>query len=313
MDTERSLKQKQYLRDAIAAEIDQSGLSNNRFASERLGFSATSKLSHVLNSWDKPGLVGEETWQVIEKYLSERNDYKIVATDNLLRVWNVCERAYQMKRVMTICGEGGYGKTLALLKFKEKVERERRYTVYYFDASMVKTRKQFIVGLMKVLGCYKEGTISAQLPEIREYMRKKEALLIIDEISSLEGRNVTITKDIMTALYNITGIVFAGTPYFVNNINKGASRDAHLFSETKDRMFMIPEKLNGPTETEAEAIFKANGITGEALNIVMGRNPRMMRYSYKSKPTFRGISDCIVAIKIAVNNDDLGIKHLQVI
>ena len=68
----------------------------------------------------------------------------------------------------------------------------------------------------------------------------------------------------MTAFKDLCGIVFAGTPYFINNLNRGAIRDRHLFSETRDRLFMLPEQLQKPTEEEALAIFKANGIVDNA-------------------------------------------------
>lgn len=306
-------EQKKQLRNELLEEKEASGLSSNKFAVERLGFSNGSKLSHVVNKWDQEGFVGDDTWQLIEKYLQNKRGYKVIATSNLMKVWSVCERAYSFKKTMVVSGEGGYGKSEALVRFKEDIERKNLYRVYYFDASMVKTRKQFIVGLMNVLNCHKHGTLSYQIPIIRETVKKQDCLLIIDEVSSLEGKNVTILKDIMTATKDLCGMVLAGTPYFVNNINKGASKDKHLFSETKDRIFMLPEKLNAPTEKEAEAIFKANGIYGEALNIVMGRVPELIKKSYKAKPTYRGIADCITMIKIATGNSKSKVEPLSVL
>jgi DNA transposition AAA+ family ATPase len=308
-----SLETKKKLKNELEQEIKQSGLSNNKFAVERLGFKNPSKLSHVRNGWDKNGLVGDDTWRMIDNYLTSKRRYKGVATHNLKKIWDVCERAYNLRCPIVIAGEGGFGKTYALTRYKEKVEAERRFNVYYFDASTAKTRKQFVVGLMETLGCHKAGTMSRQVPIIREHLKKQDALIIIDEVSALEGRNVTILKDIMTAVKDVAGMVLAGTPYFVDNINKGASKDKHLYSETKDRLFMIPERLSAPTETEAEAIFKANGITGEALDIVMGRNPEMIKYSWTVKKTFRGIHDCITMIRMATSESANKLKELEVL
>lgn len=245
-------------------------------------------------------MVGTETWEVIEKYIQKTEHYKGVPTANLRKVWETCERAYSLKKPMAVVGEGGLGKTFALEKYKEHIESQRRFTVVYFDASMVKTNKQFIAGLMRALDCYKPGTMSAQLEEMRSFAQKQDMLICIDEVSSMEGHNVTITKDIMTAFKDICGIVFAGTPYFINNLNKGAIRDRHLFSETRDRLFMLPEQLQKPTPEEAEAIFRANGITAdEDLDIVLGRKPEFKAHSWLAKRTFRGIRDCIDLIKMA--------------
>ena len=295
-----SLDQKKQMRDRIIALQEASGLSGNEFAVKRLGFSNGSKFSHVRNNYDKPGMVGAETWEVIEKYIQKSDDYHGVPTANLKKVWETCERAYALKKPMAVVGEGGLGKTFALEKYKEYVESQRRFKVVYFDASMVKTNKQFIAGLMKALDCYKPGTMSAQLVEMRNFVTRQDLLICIDEVSSMEGHNVTITKDIMTAFKDICGIVFAGTPYFINNLNKGAIRDRHLFSETRDRLFMLPEQLERPTPQEAEAIFRANGITSkEELDIVLGRKPEFKAHSWLAKKTFRGIKDCIDLVKMA--------------
>lgn len=305
-----TLEQKEQLRDKIIALKDASGLSGNNFATQRLGFSNGSKFSHVNNNWDKPGMVGTETWEIIEKYITKTEGYTGVPTSNLKKIWETCERAYALKKPMAVVGEGGLGKTFALEKYKLHIEASKRFRVVYFDASMVKTNKQFIAGLMHALDCHKPGTMAAQLRMMRESIIKKDLLICIDEVSSMEGHNITIIKDVMTAFKDLCGIVFAGTPYFMNNLNRGAIRDRHLFSETRDRLFMLPEQLNRPTADEAMAIFKANGITSsEELEIVMGSKPEFKKHSWLAKQTFRGIKDCIDMIKMSeipnINYDNL--------
>jgi len=292
-------EQKKQLRDKIVALQEASGLSGNAFAVQKLGFSNGSKFSHVRNNWDKPGMVGDDTWEVIAKFIDKNEGYKAIATDNLKKVWNTCERAYTLKKAMAVIGEGGYGKTFSLEKFQEYNDRERRFKVVLFDASETKTRKQFINGLLNALDAYKPGTIADQLRYLREAVIKRDILLVIDEVSSLKDYHVVIIKDVMTVLKDICGIVFTGTPYFVNNLNKGALRNRHLFSETRDRLFMLPELLEQPTEQEALAIFEANGVTNdEDLNIVMGRDKRFLSHSWLVKKTFRGIRDSIDMLRM---------------
>lgn len=311
---EFSTEQKQALRDRIIALHEASGLSGNEFATKRLGFTNGSKFSHVRNNWDKPGMVGQDTWEAIEKYIDGSERYKGVATDNLKKVWETCERAYALKKPMAVVGEGGLGKTFALESYKRHIEAERRFKVVYFDASMIRTNKQLIAGLMTALDCYKVGTISSQLAEMRIQIRKQDVLICLDEVSSLEGHNVTIIKDVMTAFKDLCGIVFAGTPYFVNNLNRGASRDRHLFSETRDRLFMLPEVLAKPTAEDAEAIFRANGITDKAtLDIVMGRSDKkaLVSRSWLVKKTFRGIKDCIDMVRMAEMGQQINYNALN--
>lgn len=300
---EFSIEQKQALRDQIIAMFEASGLSANEFATKRLNFTNGSKFSHIRNSWDKTGMVGQDTWEAIEKYIEASSNYKIVATANLKKVFEACEMAYNLKKFIPIIGNGGYGKTIGLEKYKEYVERNKRFKVVYFEATKG-TQKQFITGLMEAMGCYEHGTIAAQIEVMRKFAMKQNMLVEIDEVSKLEGASVTVLKDVMTAFLDVCGIVMAGTPYFFKNLLRGSNRDRHLFSETKDRLFYINFTLNAPTEEEAEEIFKVNGITDrETLNILLNKisDPKkrqaLKSRSWLAKQSFRGVRDCIDMIR----------------
>jgi hypothetical protein len=78
-------------------------------------------------------------------------------------------------------------------------------------------------------------------------------------------------------------------------------------------VFMLPEKLDAPPDTEADSIFKANGILGEALAIAMGKVPELIKASWKLKRTYRGISDTITTMKIANSKDNSIYKPLSII
>jgi hypothetical protein len=296
-------EQKKALRDTIIGMQEASGLSGNEFATKRLSFTNGSKFSHVKNNWDKPGMVGQDTWEAIEKYIESASRYKIVATTNLKKVFEACEMAYNLKKFIPIIGNGGFGKTIGLEKYKEQVERNKRFKVVYFEATKG-TQKQFITGLMEAMGCYQHGTMAAQIEVMRAYAMKQDMLIMIDEVSKLEGHNVTVLKDVMTAMLDVCGIAMAGTPYFFKNLLRGSNRDRHLFSETKDRLFYITFELGAPTETEAEEIFKANSITDkETLNILLNRigDPKkrqaLKSRSWLAKQTFRGIRDCVDMVR----------------
>ncbi len=270
-------------------------------------------MSHLDTKWDVPGVIGDDTWSRLKKYINGRNAYKHVATRNYIDVVRTCDRAIQSKRALMIVGEGGYGKTCALLLHKEKLESEKK-KVYYFDCSGTNTRKRLIVGLMKEVGCYKEGIISSQLALLREYLLGKESLVIIDEVSALEGSKVTFLKDVMTALRGVCGLILSGTPYLLKNIERGANKDRFLFSETRDRIFMLPTVLHAPEDSEAEAIFRVNGIEGKWLRVMMGemRGEHLQQFYWRNKPTFRGIADAIDMVRIA-QAEERKIEYLQAI
>jgi DNA transposition AAA+ family ATPase len=283
-------EQKTAMSSKITVMLKESGLSQNAFANRMKVSSAM--LTHIINNPLKDKLVGDGTWEVIALKLSEKEGYKAVVTNNLRKVYDTCERAFNIRKPLVVLGEGGTGKTFALKKYREMCEKKGRKVVY-FDAATIRSRKQFVVGLMKAMGCHETGIITYQIERMKNYVTRTKMLIMIDEASALEGHLVTVLKDIMTEFRDLCGIVLAGTPYFMNNLNRGASQNFHLYSETRDRLFMLPERLERPGEEDALAIFTANGITGAKLDIVMGRNKNLMQYCWRNKPTFRGIRDCI--------------------
>lgn len=303
------ITEKKQLRDLLEEDLKNSGLSAAKYARERLGISDAA-LSRFWKEWNAVNVIGEKTWAAIKGYLDSKRTYRYVFTENVKKVWDVCERAYMTKKAMVVTGEGGYGKTVSLLKFKEKCERDRRMKVYYFDASMTKSRKEFIEGLMCCVDCYEKNAISRQIPLIRKKLEKENALLLIDEVSSLDGSKVVIIKDIMTALRDVCGVVLAGTPYFLKNLNQGKARNGHLFSETSDRIFMLPVSLMPPTAEDAKNIFIQNGISENSpqMAMLMGEYPKpgFERFSWSKKKTFRGISDCLISIRVAMTEFNHG-------
>jgi len=286
--------------------ITDSGLSNNKFAEERLGITK-GMISQVLNNWQSDGIVGENTWNTITKYLNSTEGYKRIATDNLKKVCEACQKAYEHKVFIPLVGESGYGKSDGFEYFKRYQESKKGFKIYYVNCEGLSTRKQFLAAILSVLNQSTEGTIKQQIARIKNVLTGKDCLLQIDEVSALREFNITVIKDLMTALKGICGIVFAGTPYFIINLNKGANKDKHLFKETRDRLFFITYELTAPTDKEAEQILTVNGLSGEALNIVLGKakNASMKQFAWHSKPTFRGISDCLTAIQIAYSETSI--------
>lgn len=309
-----SEEQKKKMHDELMKDFEASGLKATPYAKQRLGFKDGSKFNHIVKNWNTKGYVGEGTWTIVEKHLNKIKGYTGIVTRNMELVFEACRIAYLSKEAVVVSGSGGFGKTFALKKYKESIEKEGTHKVIYFDASMTSTRKQFVVELMNKIKCHKSGVIDAQILMIKEALATKKVVLIIDEVSSLKGERVTLIKDIITALKNVCGIVLAGTPYFMNNVYKGAAADKHLFSELKDRLYSIIYTLSKPSEEEANAIFIANGISGEELDIVMGKNKKLLFRSYKAKETFRGIANCITMIGVLQQDQqNLNIKYLQAI
>ena len=285
------VKQKQELKNWLKGQIEQSSLSQNNYGKETFGWTAGTT-SNVLTKWDVDGKVSDKTWQQLQNYKSTLLGYQGVETDNYKGVHKICKMARSVKSAMLIEGEGGYGKSFALKKFKEL---NPKIKVYYVDISLTgNTSKRVVSEIMKLTGDYKAGTIQKQLIEIRKRLSRENALVILDEVSSLQGYHVTVLKDIMTALDEVCGIVLSGTHYFMKNLNRGANRNRHLYNETRDRIFMHEKILTAPTDAEALLIFQANGLNDEQIKTVTGEG----KYTWEHKRTYRGIRDAIRLVKM---------------
>lgn len=234
----------------------------------------------------------------------KKNRIKAVRTRNFIEVERVCDSAYRMKRPLVLVGERGFGKSLALEAYKESNETSKLKIILIDVALVGATPKKLISSILEATGNYKAGTIDKQLKLIRENLIRSDSLLILDEVSAMRGRDITILKDIMTALRDITGIVLAGTPYFWKNLNRGTRNDQHLYGETMDRMFFIDNRLYPPKEDEVLAIFKANGLSAQEIAIVSGKSDNPVfneRFDWHQKPTYRGVADAIELILDARN------------
>ena len=272
---EYTLEKKEHLKNEIKRLIKESGLSDNNFAKDMLGFTNGSKLNHVLNRWNEKGVVGNATWQTIERYInfSQRfkGIYKYVATKNVIDICKACETAYQIKVNYPVIGNCGKSKTTGLTLYKNEIEKQNRFRVIYFNAQFCETAKQFICGLLDAAGCPKVGTIANQFLHLRESLKNEDCLVLIDEISALKASNIVVVKLLTSALKDICGTVLAGTQYFWDTIDKGVEKDKHLFRECKDRLYKYPLHLNNhTTKEEAEKILEANGITGVYLEFALG-------------------------------------------
>lgn len=292
-------KEKKELRDNLERLIKTSGISSNKYAAERLGVSGGT-ITNILNYWNTDGKVGDSVWTIVEKHVNQIGKCDGIATKNYKRVFDACDSAFYNKSAELVIGNGGYGKTYSLAKFKIAFERKMagKVKVYHFNSAVAPKPKKFIAALMKELGCWQAGQMSAQLLELRRHFKENNCLLLIDEASALKGKDAVVIKDILDAAKDLTGVVVAGTPYFLENILAGKAANRHLFSELEDRFFSIPAILEAPTQAEAEAIFKLNGLSSEQIDIVSGRTKKaeLKRFSWLSKPTFRGIDNCIQMI-----------------
>ncbi len=290
-----------YWAEILKQDYEEKGISLSKY-SELVGLPKAT-LSYILNGqYDK---LGKGTIAKLQKIFSDKVEYKGIVTNNLKTVFEAAEEARLMKKTVAIIGEGGYGKTYSLLKYREKLLKDG-YDVLYVNAALAgATRKKLVMALIEKTGNYFAGTIEKQLKELKRRLQRKKVVVIIDEVSAMKGSHITILKDLIDSLEGVP-IVLAGTPYFWQQLEKGANRNKHLYSELRDRIAFHVE-LSAPSINEAKAIFKVNGLTSEEIKEILTSNR-----DWLERRSFRAIRDAIIWVK-QKRNVKLDLEYLSII
>ena len=287
-----TLKQKLDVKQEIERLHKQSGLSAAAF-SERVGFTNPSVLSQLYN---RPDLIGEKAMETALKYIARKQKYVGVVTDNYNKCFTTLESAYQLKNLGVIIGNGGYGKSFAIERYRDEKEKGGKVHVYTVNLEGVHTQKSCVRTIIEAVGIptRERATVKQLIALLKDFLTARDCMLVLDEASALKGDKATVFKDIITALQGVCGLVLAGTPYLVENITKHALKGAHLFSELADRLPLVITILAEPTDEDAEAVFRANGCDDAQVEALMGRAGKEYKWMHwRNKPTYRGIYDCV--------------------
>jgi len=273
----------------------------------------TNTMNQFWTKWDT--IAGAKTWSALLHYRSSKQDEVIVNTPNVERVFDACNDALSMKLPLVIEGESGLGKSTALKKYRD-YGLSAGAKVYYVDLSPAESRvgehnireerKRVLAEIAQTVCAqgYKDGNKPAIIATIKESLAAKQnVLLILDEVSSLKGDYMTILKDLMSALKDVSGLILAGTPYFMKTVKNGATRDKYLFKELDNRIFIHKVVLSKPTEAIARNIFKHNGVNAEYMDLFCGiykkdgQEKKYGMWKWTNKPTYRGIMDLVKVYK----------------
>ena len=180
------------VRDALARLHRQSGLSAGAFA-QRVGFTNPSILSQFNTAID---LIGEKAMETALAYI-KKHEYVGVVTDNYAKVFRAMEAAYRLKNVQVIIGEGGYGKSFAIERYRDEKEREG-VKVYVVNLEGVRTKKGFVRTVAEAVGVklpYQRTVIKDLIGAVRE------ALLRLCDV-----HNIPVATNVATAEVLIQGL-----------------------------------------------------------------------------------------------------------
>lgn len=243
------------VRELVITHLEQKKISQNKLA-ETIGVS-NGTISNIVNEvWER---LNESMLLKIRSFFNTK-DWTIIETHNFLTVKNACNEAREFKKMISVIGYSGAGKTTALQHYYQK-----NANTYLVTCGRAMRTKQLLSEVLKSLGVNYLASDYEMVRMIIDELNKKESpLLIIDEASKLSPNALMYLQDIWDGIEDNGGIVIAGVEYLINNIKKGAEKNKMGMPEFYGRVskwiyLQLPEKK------EVEAICINNGLTDKDL------------------------------------------------
>lgn len=245
----------QEVRELVTTHLQQKQISQNKLA-EMIGVS-NGTISNIVNEvWER---LNESMLLKIKSFFNTK-EWTVIETYNFSFVQNACKEAREYKRMISIIGYSGAGKTTALQHYYKKTAN-----TFLVTCGRAMRTKQFLSEILKSLGVnYLASDYEMVRMIIDELNKKDNPLLIIDEASKLSQNALMYLQDIWDGIEDNAGIIIAGVEYLINNIKKGAEKNKCGMPEFYGRVskwvyLQLPEK------EEVEAVCTNNGLTDKEL------------------------------------------------
>ena len=264
---------KNSIKEQVALQMNQKGLSQNRFA-KLLGISSA-QLSNILTgNWDK---ISDGMWNSVRSKLGgdSKQGWLILTTQNFASVEAVCDDAKDNQRMLGIIGPTGLGKTKALQSYAQS-----NPNTGYVLCDFLMTQKSLMVAVAKAFGLDSNGTKQVLMNRVCERMNKMDKpLLILDDLGKVNDRIYRIIQLFYDRTEGNAGIVVAGVQSLRNYLEKCAHRDKVGFRELLSRIEYWQE-LRGPARSEVKGLCNMYGIEdGDVVRFItrVSDNFRILR------------------------------------
>ena len=203
------------------------GISQNQLATE-LGVSAAQLINIKRGDWE----------QVSEKMLNgilvktRANNWALVSTPNLKYIEATCNDARQNRRLLSVFGYTGAGKTTGLTHV-----RNTTVNTAYVLANTLMNRKTFLQAILKACGRTEYGSCLELMQAIVRHLNStSDVLLIIDDAGKLNDNCLRLVQILFDETEGNAGIVLAGTEKLRHYIDQCAAKDKLGFREIKRRI-----------------------------------------------------------------------------
>lgn len=217
---------------------------------------------------------------------------QILETSNYKRVYNCCSDALAHQKFIAVIGGPGYGKTSALLAFRNN---------YPNLVSYIRIRKSMNPKIFyhEILSSQENIDYNASLDldflirraSIRFSESGVNKLLIIDEASKMSPKMFEYLHAFRDDTDNNTGIILAGVEYFKSNMESWVAKSIIGMPEVFSRISSW-QTLKKPTKSEYRCVLASYNITESEIIETLIRSNNYRELTNK-------IMDYITVIKAA--------------
>lgn len=287
---------KNSIKEQVALQMKQKGLSQNRFA--KLLDISSAQLSNILtDNWDK---ISDSMWNSVRSKLGgdSKQGWLILTTQNFASIKAVCNDAKRNQRMLGIIGPTGLGKTKALQSYAQS-----NPNTGYIMCDFLMTQKSLMIAVAKAFGLDSNGTKQVLMNRVCERMNKMDRpILILDDLGKVNDRIYRIIQLFYDRTEGHAGIVVAGVPFTKNYIDKAAMKDKMGFRELQSRIEYWQE-LDTPLPSEIKAIASNYGITDFDC----------IRFLVRKAKNFRTLRAIIMNAIRAAEGDEITLSILEAI
>lgn len=231
-------------------------------AADKIGVSHPTVSNILNNKWEG---IADKMWRRIQAVVSQQN-LQLVETNNLARIYNLCEDAQANRRFLAIKGYSGAGKTTALKMYTRQHRAQGAFYVHMYE---LMTKNEVLREIAREVGAKITGS---QLDIVRSIVVKllemPNPVLIVDDIGKLSVKKMQFLQVIYDMTKDKIGIVISGVDYTYDNLNKAVNKEEKGAPELKRRIESVLE-LKPPRKADVLAMCKANGLDREDLQRVV--------------------------------------------
>jgi len=232
--------------------------SDNK-ASTALGIS-NAYVSQIKNGkWDA---ISDDMWRKLSKLVGFSMEDGVIHADTrtYVAIKQCFDNSKLYSNVMAAIARSGSGKTYALDRY-----RQLSQNVFYYKCKRSTTPKEFLTELLRSMGKNATmGSIAALLRQLENMCERLELpIIIIDEIEKTKNDILYLTIDLYNTIHRKAGIVYLGTPYFKERIERGVERGRMCFPEILSRLGGKFIEVPSANSKDAAMVVRAHGISSE--------------------------------------------------